>query len=43
MAYAVYPIAEMMQISKGTLTAVLIPPVMLLVWGLVRRVQKHLH
>ncbi|MFD1193560.1 DUF3422 family protein [Seohaeicola saemankumensis] len=43
MAYAVYPIAELMQISKGTLTAVLIPPVMLLVWALVRRVQKHLH
>jgi uncharacterized membrane-anchored protein len=43
MAYAVYPVAEAVNISKGTLTALLIPPVMLLVWWLVRRVQKQLH
>jgi uncharacterized membrane-anchored protein len=43
MAYAVYPVAEAMNISKGILTALLIPPVMLLVWWLVRRVQKQLH
>lgn len=43
MAYAVYPVAEAVNVSKGTLTALLIPPVMLIVWWLVRRVQKNLH
>ena len=43
MSYAVYPLAEAMDISRGSMTAALILPVMLLVWWLVRRVQKSLH
>lgn len=40
--YAIYPLTEPLHVSKGMATAVLTPLVILLVWGMVRRIRKHL-
>lgn len=42
-AYAVYPLAEALDISKGTATAVLTPLVVAIVWGALRRIQRKMH
>lgn len=42
-AYLAYPAAEALGISKGKLTAGLVPPVMLAVWLLVRRIRQRMH
>lgn len=41
-AYLLYPLTTVLGISKGMLTAIVTIPVILLVWGLVRRLRKHL-
>ncbi|SDI14983.1 DUF3422 family protein [Lutimaribacter saemankumensis] len=41
--YALYPLAELLNLSKGTLTAAITLPVVLLVWWLIRRLQRSLH
>ncbi|HSG55138.1 MAG TPA: DUF3422 domain-containing protein, partial [Paracoccaceae bacterium] len=41
-AYAIYPLTEMLHVSKGMATAVLTPLVILLVWAMVQRIRKHL-
>ncbi|MFN3970870.1 MAG: DUF3422 family protein [Gemmobacter sp.] len=41
-AYVVAPLAEPLGVSKGVVTAALVPLVMLAVWFLVRRVRDHL-
>jgi uncharacterized membrane-anchored protein len=43
MAYLVYPFAKALQMSKEALTALLVVPVALLVWFLVRRIRNHLN
>jgi uncharacterized membrane-anchored protein len=43
MAYLVYPFAKALHMSKEALTALLVVPVVLLVWFLVRRIRNHLH
>jgi uncharacterized membrane-anchored protein len=43
MAYLVYPFAQALQMSKEALTALLVVPVALLVWFLVRRIRNHLN
>ncbi len=40
LAYLVYPLAEPMGISRGVITAVLTPPVVILVWLVVRRIRR---
>lgn len=42
-AYALYPLAEVLDLSKGSLTAAITLPVVLLVWWLIRRLQRSLH
>lgn len=42
-AYALYPLAAALDISKGTLTALITLPVVGLVWLGVRRIRKKLH
>lgn len=42
-SYAAYPIAAMLDVSKGTLTAAITLPVVALVWLAVRRIRKKLH
>ncbi|WP_293573215.1 DUF3422 family protein [Phaeobacter sp.] len=42
-SYALYPLTELLSLSKGVLTAALTVPVVLLVWFAVRQVRKRLH
>ncbi|MCM2560828.1 DUF3422 domain-containing protein [Lutimaribacter sp. EGI FJ00015] len=42
-AYALFPLTEVTGLSKGALTAVITLPVVLLVWWLIRRLQRSLH
>ena len=37
--YMLYPLADRIGVSKGTLTAVAVPVVVVLVWGLLRRLR----
>lgn len=41
--YLLYPLAEVLGLSKGALTALATPVVILLVWLLVRRVRQKMH
>lgn len=41
-AYLIYPVTEATGISKGTLTALITLPVVVIVWAMVRRLRKHL-
>lgn len=40
LAYLVYPFAEPLGVSRGTITALLTPPVVLLVWMVIRRIRR---
>ena len=40
--YILYPFADIMQISKGTLTALVTLPILLLVWWAIRRIRKRM-
>ncbi|MCU0911760.1 MAG: DUF3422 domain-containing protein [Rhodobacteraceae bacterium] len=40
LAYLVYPLAEPAGMSKGLITAILTPPVVLLVWLVIRRIRQ---
>ncbi|OAN79369.1 hypothetical protein A8B82_08255 [Sulfitobacter sp. EhC04] len=40
--YLLYPVAEATSLSKGVLTAAVTLPVVAVVWGLIRRLRKHL-
>jgi len=42
-SYAAYPLAKLVNLSKGELTAALTLPVVGLVWWMLRRVQKKMH
>lgn len=42
-AYVAYPFAKAVDMSKGTLTAILTPLVVLLVWWMVRRIKAQMH
>ncbi|MVO15821.1 DUF3422 family protein [Parasedimentitalea huanghaiensis] len=42
-SYAAYPIASMLDLTKGNLTAIITLPVVALVWLAVRRIRKKLH
>lgn len=42
-SYAAYPVSEPLGISKGMVTAILTPLVMLLVWVLVRQIRRRTH
>ena len=42
-SYLLYPLAEGMGVSKGVLTAAAVPPVMLTVWLMIRRIHKRIH
>lgn len=42
-SYALYPLAAVLNLSKGGLTALLTLPVVALVWLAVRRIRKRLH
>ncbi len=42
-AYLAYPVAGWIGISKGELTAILVLPVVLAVWGMVRRIKRKMH
>ncbi|HSF64670.1 MAG TPA: DUF3422 domain-containing protein [Paracoccaceae bacterium] len=42
-AYVVAPLAEPLGLGKGTVTAALVPLVMLAVWWMVKRVRENLH
>ncbi|MBT8153692.1 DUF3422 domain-containing protein [Epibacterium ulvae] len=42
-SYALYPLTKALDISKGTLTAIVTLPVIFLVWWLVQRIKKNLH
>ena len=41
--YALYPLTEVTGLSKGALTAAITLPVVLLVWWMVRRLQRAIH
>ncbi|MFZ8874168.1 MAG: DUF3422 family protein, partial [Paracoccaceae bacterium] len=41
-AYILYPFADIMQMSKGTLTALVTLPILLLVWWAIRRIRKRM-
>ncbi|MCV2881367.1 DUF3422 family protein [Actibacterium sp. XHP0104] len=41
--YAAYPLAEPLGLSKGLMTAIITPVVVLLVWMMVRRIRKGVH
>jgi uncharacterized membrane-anchored protein len=43
LSYLVYPVSDLTGLSKGTLLALLTLPVVLMVWVLLRRIQKALH
>ncbi len=42
MGYLLYPLAEMLDVSKGLTTAAVTLPVVLIVWAMVRRLRKHI-
>ena len=42
-AYMAYPVAGWIGLSKGELTAILVLPVVLAVWGMVRRIKRKMH
>ena len=42
-AYLAYPVAGWIGLSKGELTAVLVLPVVLAVWAMVRRIKRKMH
>ncbi|PSL21893.1 DUF3422 family protein [Shimia abyssi] len=42
-SYLAYPLTGPLGLSKGVLTAVITVPVVLLVWGLVRRIKARMH
>jgi uncharacterized membrane-anchored protein len=42
-SYALYPLAEPFGISKGVLTAVAVPVVVLVVWWMLRRLRSKIH
>lgn len=42
-SYALYPLAKVLDLSKGMMTAALTLPVVLLVWLAVRQIRKRLH
>lgn len=42
-AYAAYPVAQPLGLSKGLLTAILTPLVVLAVWGMIRRIRQKIH
>jgi uncharacterized membrane-anchored protein len=42
-SYSLYPLAAVLNLSKGGLTALLTLPVVALVWLAVRRIRKRLH
>ncbi|MBR9843081.1 MAG: DUF3422 domain-containing protein [Rhodobacteraceae bacterium] len=42
-AYLTYPVAGWIGLSKGEMTAVLVLPVVLAVWGMVRRIKRKMH
>ncbi|MFT7136937.1 MAG: putative membrane-anchored protein, partial [Akkermansiaceae bacterium] len=39
-SYMLYPLAEPFGISKGILTAIAVPVVVVLVWGMLRRLRR---
>lgn len=41
--YLLLPLAEALHVSKSWLTALLVPPVMLGVWAMVRRIRRTMH
>jgi uncharacterized membrane-anchored protein len=41
-AYILYPFAGILQMSKGTLTALVTLPILLLVWWAIRRIRKRM-
>ena len=41
-SYAIYPVTEALNISKGMGTAILTPVVLIAVWLMVRRIRDHL-
>jgi uncharacterized membrane-anchored protein len=43
LSYLVYPVSDLTGLSNGTLLALLTLPVVLMVWVLLRRIQKALH
>ncbi|MCE6960390.1 DUF3422 domain-containing protein [Cereibacter sphaeroides] len=43
LSYAVYPLADLLGISKGLATALLTPVTVLLVWLALRRIQRKMH
>jgi uncharacterized membrane-anchored protein len=40
--YALYPVSEYLHLSKGMVTALATPVVILLVWAMIRRVRRHI-
>lgn len=42
-SYLMYPLAGPLGLNKGQMTAALVIPVVLLVWGLIRRIKKKMH
>jgi uncharacterized membrane-anchored protein len=42
-AYALFPLAKVLDLSKGMLTAAITLPVVLLVWWMIRRLRQSLH
>jgi uncharacterized membrane-anchored protein len=40
-SYLLYPVAEGLGISKGTMTAAITIPVVLVVWWMIRRIRAH--
>lgn len=42
-SYALYPLAQKIDLSKEGLTALLVLPIMALVWGMMRRIKKSMH
>ena len=42
-AYLAYPVAGWIGLSKGELTAILVIPVVLAVWAMVRRIRRKMH
>ena len=43
LAYIVYPLADMLGVTRGMVMAGITPPVVLLVWWLIRRIQRRMH
>lgn len=42
MGYLLYPLADVFEVTKGVVTAVVTIPVVLVVWAMVRRLRKHI-